>query len=225
MSSNGRLRPWQVDKAWSDGLLTQIKRELGPYVLVEAPQVEDLKRGTDLMEVTLTLSTGLRVACRVRRGEQLRRDLSWGGEFTLRSSRPSGVRTELTKIIEGYGTHFFYGFAEEELLCWFLGDLNVFRLWFARCSCRRQGIPPGKEIENADGTRFRVFALDELPAEFLIGRQLPPSGLRWRGGDVEMHLIDLEPAPPAAQQQEPAARTIQASFLSSLGIGVERRTP
>ena len=204
MGTNGVLRPWQVDKGWSDRLLPEIKRNLGEHLLMAAPREEDVERATDVMQVTLTLPTGLRVACRVRRLEQLQRDPSYGEQFTIRTRRPSGAKCELTKIIEGWGSHYFYGFAGDVLVTWFLGDLNVFRLWFNHHLWKHGGMPPGDEIENRDGTRFRVFGIEDLPPEFLIARAMPPPGLRWQGGYVGVNPIDLsggDGAPTSSEEQ------------------------
>lgn len=94
-------------------------------------------------------------------------------EFTIRASRPSGAKTELPKILEGWGDYIFYGFATEdvtELAAWTLGSLNVFRLWHHRelWAGRRPGV--GKA--NGDGSsEFRAYSLADLPAEFVVARK------------------------------------------------------
>lgn len=193
MKSNGALPPWLRDKGWSDRLLPEIKGILGHHLFMVAPREEDVEHATDLMALSLTLPTGVRVACRVRRGEQLRRANAWGEEFTIRSGRPNGVKTELAKILEGWGSHLFYGFADEGLLCWLLGDLSVFRLWFHRWSATHGGALPGQDIPNRDGSsRFLAIPIEDLPPEFVLARQLPPEELRWHGGYVEVLPIDLD---------------------------------
>jgi len=176
MSSNGHVPAWQIDKGWSDELLPQVKRILGEHLLVPAPREEDIERATDLMAATLTLPMGLRVACRLRRGDQLRRDPARGEEFTIRSGRRSGAETELAKMVSGWGSHLFYGFADDEVLCWLLGDLNVFRLWFNRHLAAHGGALPGRELVNRDGvSKFLAIPIAELPPEFVLARCLPPA--------------------------------------------------
>ena len=58
---------------------------------------EDAERNTDLIVLKLD---AVRIACRVRNHEYITR---YGDEFTIRAERPSGVKTELAKIIDGWG--------------------------------------------------------------------------------------------------------------------------
>lgn len=231
MATNGLARgqqaPWVIDKEWSDGLLPEIKRILGEHLLMAAPRVEDVERATDLMAITLTLPEGLRVACRIRRGDQLRRDTSWGEEFTLRSGRPNGVKTELAKILEGWGSHLFYAFADGEILSWLLADLKVFRLWFYRHLATHGGAMPGKEIANRDhSSTFLAIPIEDLPPEFVLARALPPEELRWRGGYVGVNAIDLtgaeETAPTVDRPPGVADRGRRRLDAEVLGYRMER---
>ena len=161
------MRCWQEDKAWSDAVTPEIKRILGEHLIGESPMEEDQKHNTDLMVLCMK---PLRIACRVRREEYRMR---YPNEFTIRSSRPD-VRTELEKMLEGWGTHLFYGFSDGvKLTAWTLADLSVFRSWWcdyvARC-----GWPPGRYFENADGSSgFKVFEWSELPDNFIVARLDP----------------------------------------------------
>jgi hypothetical protein len=218
VTSNGALPPWLRDKGWSDRLLPEIKGILGHHLFMVAPREEDIEHATDLMALSLTLPTGVRVACRVRRGDQLRREKAWGEEFTIRSGRPNGVKTELAKILEGWGSHLFYGFADERLLCWLLGDLSVFRLWFHRWSATHGGALPGKEIWNRDqSSRFLAIPVEDLPAEFVLARGLAPEELRWRGGYVGDNPIDLE----GCAQAVPLVRTPGTADLGKRRLDAE----
>ena len=160
---------WQQDKRWSDRFLPEIKRLLGEHLIQEAPYEEDTEHNTDLIVLKLD---SVRIACRVRRHKYLDR---FGDEFTIRNSRPSGAKTELTKIVEGWGNYMFYGFSDAEevaLARWVLGDLNVFRLWFNR---QLYKLPPntlpGNGQSNPDGSSdFSVFRLEEMPSAFFVGQ-------------------------------------------------------
>lgn len=165
---------WKADKRWSDRFLPNIKRLLGEYLITEPPAEEDAERNTDLIVLNMS---GVRVGCRIRRNSYLER---YGDEFTIRSGRPSGVKTELTKVIEGWGDYFFYGFSnqdENDLSAWFIGDLKVFRLWFNRRLVELSGKIPGNGKSNGDGSSdFITFKIDELPQEFVIARKRGNNG-------------------------------------------------
>ncbi len=186
--SNG----WKRDKTWPDRFLPEMKGILGTHLIGEPPVEEDQERNTDL--IVLNLDT-VRVACRVRRHQYTER---FGGEFTIRAGRPSGVKTELTKVIEGWGDYIFYGFsdaAESRLAAWVLGDLKVFRYWFNRQLAENKGVVPGFGKNNTDGSStFRAFKIDELPAEFVVARQLCQTVARPDNANLNQ-TNDIEPLP------------------------------
>lgn len=148
-----------------------MKRIVGEHLIGEAPAEEDAQRNTDLIVLRLE---AIRIACRVRAPEYMDK---YGNEFTIRAGRPSGAKTELQKIIEGWGDYILYGFHDEggdELAAWVLGDLRAFRLWFQQETVRRAGKPPGSEQGNHDGSStFRAFAISELPLPFVVARKRP----------------------------------------------------
>jgi hypothetical protein len=131
---------------------------------------EDTHHNTDLIVLRLE---AVRIACRVRTYKYLGK---WGDEFTIRSGRPNGAKTELTKILEGWGDFILYGIADEDdrfLASWLLGNLDVFRLWFFRQLVIRSGQLPGSEQGNSDGSStFRAFKINELPETFVVARKL-----------------------------------------------------
>jgi len=157
---------WQKDKAWSDRFLPEIKAILGLHLIGEPPVEEDAQRNTDLIVLRMD---AVRIACRVRNHDYLR---TFGDEFTIRSSRPSQIKTELAKIVEGWGDYYFYGFSdahEVSLAAWFIGDLKIFRLWFTYSLLTNQGNLPGSEQSNADGSSgFVAFKVNDLPAKFVM---------------------------------------------------------
>lgn len=163
---------WQEDKRWSDRFLPEVKRILGECLIGEAPQEDDRERNTDLIVLHMD---AIRIACRLRRHQYL---VNYPDQITVRSKRPTGVKSELAKIIEGWGDYMFYGFANETetgLAAWVLIDLSTFRLWLGTELCRRRGQLPGSEQANADGSsKFRAFRLCELPPEAIVARQEAP---------------------------------------------------
>lgn len=155
-----------ASKSWTDALLPRVKQILGVCLIAEAPFEDDARHGTDLIVLTLEAK---RIAVRLRHADQAR----YAGEFTLRSSRPSGVKTELAKVVEGWGDYLFYGFEDADdpfgLSRWLLGDLKVFRLWFSEelGSQKRRWVVK----DNADGSSsFHAFRVCDLPGEFVIAR-------------------------------------------------------
>jgi len=91
----------------------------------------------------------------------------YGHEFTIRAGRPNGTKTELTKIIEGWGDYFFYGFADEqekELARWILGDLKVLRLYISRLIALKGKALDGIIKNNHDNSSsFIVFRYADIP--------------------------------------------------------------
>jgi hypothetical protein len=159
------------DFGWQRRFIPRIKQVLAEHLVVEAPFEEDARHNTDL--IVLKLDT-VRVACRLRRSEYAQQ---YAGEFTIRTSRPSGAETELAKVLSGWGDYIFYGFANPsgppDLTKWILGDLNVFRLWHHRTlSTMPSGRFPGTQKRNFDGSsEFRAYRIDDLPQSFLRDRQ------------------------------------------------------
>jgi len=160
------MQGWKNDKRWSDRFLPEIKQILGLHLIGEPPIEEDQERNTDLIVLKMD---AVRIGCRMRRNEYLKK---YPNDFTMRAGRPSGAKTELTKIIEGWGDYFFYGFANEDdslIAHWILGDLKVFRRWFVFEICKRKGSIPGVKKENGDNSSvFMVFSINDLPCEFFV---------------------------------------------------------
>ena len=161
---------WQDDKRWSDRFVPQIKGILGEHLISESPVEEDAERNSDLIVLTLN---AVRIACRIRKYQYLQ---SFGNEFTVRAGRPSGNKTELAKIIEGWGDFFFYGFSDQEesvIIQWRLICLKSFRLWLWQTMRMNNGELPGKMMTNKDGSGcFAVFRTEEIPTSALIASHL-----------------------------------------------------
>lgn len=162
------MTSWQLDKKWSDRFLPEIKSIVGKHLIGAAPDDEDAQHNTDLIVLRLE---AIRIACRIRTPNYYP---TFAGEFTIRSDRPSGVKTELCKIVEGWGDFLFYGFSdatETQLQAWLLGDLKVFRRWHSSQLIQHEGRQPGQAQTNKDGSSsFRAFRLCDLPSSFVIAR-------------------------------------------------------
>jgi len=165
------MSTWQDNKRWSDRFLPEIKAILGVQLIGEPPIEEDAEHNTDLMVLKME---PVRIGCRIRRFQYHGK---YGDEFTVRSGLPSGAKTELTKIIEGWGDYFFYGFSDESetrLLSWRLGDFKAFRIWFNRQLAANKGRLPGAQRENGDASSsFMAFRWDDA-----VGFEIA------RGGDL-----------------------------------------
>lgn len=149
------MHKFEYDKRWSDKYITAIKCIVGPHLL--APSSLDVDRN-EAADLVVLRAKNLTIACRVRRPSYK----SYRDEFTLRSRRPTGVTTELEKIVLGWGDWFLYGHAAEsgaELAYWKLIDLNAFR---AHLILNHGQIKSG-EILNPDGTAFRWYSIPSFP--------------------------------------------------------------
>lgn len=119
-----KYQTW-VDWEWSDTHLEEaidILKANSMHMLtvnIATPDA-DMKRSTDLV---ITIEGG-DVAVRVRRSSYLSRYR----ELTIRAWRSSGVKTELQKIIEGFGRWYLYLWAGNDgITDWILVDLNRLR--------------------------------------------------------------------------------------------------
>ena len=164
------MQGWKKGKEWSDRFIPEIKQicELhltGGAPVEEASIEEDQKRHTDLIVLKME---SLRIACRVR---DTKFYIQYPDEITIRSIVPSGAKTELQKVIEGWGDYMFYGFSNEdetELCAWKLCDLNVFRLWLSKESRKYKSSRWNVDIDNNDGTFFRAYNTNVLPGNFIF---------------------------------------------------------
>lgn len=169
INPTSRLSNWSTRKRWSDQFLTELKSILGVVFIGEDPK-EDRENNTDLMLLKLN---SIRVACRVRQYRYYER---YRDEFTIRAKTYTGQDTELQKIIMGRGSDYLlYGFADErdqKLFSWWIGDLEIFRLWWSRkLSFLPAGKLPGIWQKNKDGkSDFLVFKVSDLPDNFIYRR-------------------------------------------------------
>jgi hypothetical protein len=118
------MSQYHDDRAWSDLYIPQVKKILSTLIphLISiriASEEQDTREATDMVA---TFSTG-KIAIRIRRPDCLFRDL------TIRSQRANGMKTELAKIREGYGTHYFYAWTTPSNTIgeWILVDLYQLR--------------------------------------------------------------------------------------------------
>jgi hypothetical protein len=139
----------------------------------EATFLEDVNEATDIV----LEGDNKRVAVRMR----THRYLNYSGEFTLRSRRGDGI-TELDKIVQGWASHIFYGFANESGTAvehWFVGCLTSFRGWYGNSLIQMgQGLKPGVAKDNGpNDSGFRAFKLVDMPEGFVVSTSRSHPGL------------------------------------------------
>ena len=117
------MKNWECDKKKYDVYLPQVKALLGENLIQVTPEKLDQEQCSDLYSLSLAPIT---IAVRLR---SLTYSERFSDEFTIRYRRSSGAQTEFSKIIDGWGTYFFYGFVDhthKSIVKWLLIDLNKF---------------------------------------------------------------------------------------------------
>lgn len=161
---------YSSDRSWSDQFIADIQNKIGPHLLSPAPFHADAQQATDLM---ILQARDIRVAARVRRHGYAH---AYPHDFTIRAHRDNGARTELQKLLDGYGDWFFYGHAHEHLPiveAWMLIDLNIWRGHLLRKGHGQGWGGLADRRSNGDGTHFFAFDVRRFPAEMLIAGSLP----------------------------------------------------
>jgi hypothetical protein len=146
------MTDWRDDKAWADVFRPQIEDLIRPIVgeiveLRDATEEQDRTEGFDYVIAT-TIGN---VACRLRRWDCEYRDV------TIRSYRPSGVRTEIDKLRDGHAQLYFYGWTnqtETGFVDWLVFDVPRF--------LAAGLLEAARDIPNPDRTRFRPIPSREL---------------------------------------------------------------
>ena len=159
---------WQKDKDDADVFMPQVKRILGPLLLVASSDIEDRRENTDLRVLH---ARDQRIAVRVRRMIDAKgRDCfaAYQHQFTIRLARTSGVETELSKIAGGWGDWFFYGWGD-----YATGRLRAFRIIDLAAFRRRLvlNLPPVtvSDVPNRDGrSTLRGYLAAEFPFPCIV---------------------------------------------------------
>ena len=158
---------YQSDRAWSEPFIPEMRRLIGPHLLVPSSLEEDRLQATDLV---ILRGRDMTIACRIRRPGYAER---FPDQFTIRSRRDNGTVTELDKIIDGWGDWLFYGHATGQgvqIAPWWVLNLDAFRSQLIRSKSRTA--IRWDDIPNGDGTWLRWFQISSfLPHPPLVVAQ------------------------------------------------------
>ena len=155
---------YQQNRTFGDKFMREVSGILGQALIMPAPKEEDCERNTDLMVLGMD---SVRIGCRIRKNRYIQR---YGYEFTIRGRSRNNMKTEISKIIEGWGDYLFYGFAspcESHLERWTIISLNEFRIWHSREMFRLKHMP-GQFQENGDGSALYGFDLRMMPRQIVF---------------------------------------------------------
>lgn len=147
---------YATDRAWSDQFIPHMRRIIGPHLLEPSSVEVDMQQAADLV---VFRARDVTIACRVRRYGYKDR---YPFEFTIRSARDSGARTEYEKLTDGWGDWMFYGHAAERgpvIERWWLLDLHAWRAALIR---DRDCIVVHSK-SNGDGTHFVSYDVRSFP--------------------------------------------------------------
>lgn len=147
---------YQSDRSWSDQFLPQVRAIVGPHLLVPAPFELDAKEATDLMVLR---ARDMTIAVRLRRPGYADK---YRYQFTIRSKRDSGSKTEMAKLLEGWGDWMLYGHVDDagSISTWWLIDLHLWRARLLREGYARPWRTLAIEQSNTDKqTHFMAFDL------------------------------------------------------------------
>lgn len=196
------MTSFDEDFAWQEKFRAHYSEIAKLAVRVDvAPAEEDWKRNTDFVLSTVIAlpRRDIRISARVRR----RKFASSGRrDFTIRLSRPSGVRTEMAKLRDGWSDLFIYGVEAEtgsdRLGPWFVGNSAMLRDYlnhggFYATRNNHDGSSSLAVVNHDDMPLGFVLASDGVPEydrDAVWGRcrrcywnQVAPMDEEWRLGD------------------------------------------
>ena len=121
--------------------------------------IADLNQGTDFFIFRVS---PFRIAARLRTYYHFTVD-NRKNEFTIRWARPSGIKTEIDKIREGFVQYLFYGFVdsdESDIIQYFIADLNIFK--------QNESKPYKVYPNNPRDSDLAVYKITQFPDDFII---------------------------------------------------------
>ena len=137
--------------AWQERYIGTVVQLIAPHLItVSSPEVDKNKNGD--LEIAFPRNGTVAVRLRTQKYAQ------YAGEVTFRSRSKHNGKTEISKIIDGYGDYFFYGHVGSENIIWYwhLLSLNEVRASFTRNS----SMLLRSQMPNGDGTWFLPFKVE-----------------------------------------------------------------
>jgi hypothetical protein len=159
------MSTYEEDRSWSDQWIEKIKAIVGPLLLAPASFDKDVEQAADLI---ILKARDMRIGARVRRQGYAK---DYSNEFTIRSHRDSGTKTEFDKILDGWGDWLFYGHqCYEDIWPWQVINLDSLRSALAKqgwAYIKKNKTPTLRwgGRSNGDGTSFCWFDLSSFPAD------------------------------------------------------------
>lgn len=138
--------------------------------LMNATPEQDMREATDLKFGVITSGPDkVDVAVRVRRHRAW--TTKYREQFTIRRQTVYGCRTEIHKVMDGYGTFMLYGFESaggpDRLVQFTVIDLDVFRDCVGRWP---DTAVPWDDVPNWDGTKGAAFNFRDFPTRLVVCR-------------------------------------------------------
>lgn len=158
------MREYATDREKADRHLDQVRKIVGPVLLRPAPDYHDRHENTDLLAVDG------RVSVRIREHGYFAK---YAHDITFRFARSSGVETEHSKMINGFGRYDFYGHENVDgttVEHWMLLDLNRFRGALIKEASMPEPLRMKFTIrDNHDGTTsFIAYDIRTFPKGILL---------------------------------------------------------
>lgn len=136
--------------AWQDQKIEQVASILGKTFFIRSSFKQDVEEATDLIVLE---SANAKYAVRLRKYDVY--GDKYINEFTIRNKTKYGNKTEIHKILNGFGDYMFYGWYDDisnKIKYWSILDLNIFRI-----EINELIIDATPNIKNKDGTGFFSF--------------------------------------------------------------------
>ena len=145
---------YNIDRRIEDTKAKQVKHILGEHLITKIENA-DLEEAQDFGIYSVK---PFNIGVRLRRFKYFS---DYHNEFTIRWSRPSGVKTEIDKIREGLVQYIFYGFLDEReqnLIQYFIGDLAFFL-----------NVQPYRILpNNPHDSDLAVYKFSQFPRRFFV---------------------------------------------------------
>jgi len=147
---------------WQAQYAQQVVRIVAPYLITVADPEVDCKENGDFQ---ISFPRNGTIGCRLRTPEYAK----YTGDVTFRSQSKNGGKTEISKIIEGYGDYFFYGHVDkaDNIWHWYLLCFQSLRAMFMR----KRKLLDREQRKNSDGTAFLVFSVEDELTDAIVAKQ------------------------------------------------------